>query len=96
MDSGHHRSDPAPTATSGEAAACRPALLGPLAYALHGLFFLALAAAALAWFGPVFDVVSGIVAVLALASLRQAWIGLRHPLAAGADGRKPRAMSPHR
>jgi hypothetical protein len=87
MDSGPHRSDPLPAAPPPAAVPARPAdreaLLGAIGDAVHGVFFLAVAALALLRFGAVFDVVSGIIAGLALMSLRQAWIGLREHLAAG-------------
>lgn len=55
----------------------RQLLLGSAAYAMHGLFFLLLVVGALIRFGPVFDVLGGVVAVLALSSLKQAWTGFR-------------------
>ncbi|HUZ71767.1 MAG TPA: hypothetical protein VMU87_02170 [Stellaceae bacterium] len=56
----------------------RQPLIGSIAYAVHGLFFLLLVAAALYWFGSVFGVLGAIVAVIALASLKQAWTGLQN------------------
>jgi hypothetical protein len=56
----------------------RPSLLSIVGDALHGIFFLALAAAALIHFGSVFEAVAAAVAVLSLMSLKEAWDGLRH------------------
>jgi hypothetical protein len=95
MDSGPH-SDPAPAAPPEETRAGeREALLGAIGDAIHGVFFLAVAALALWRFGAVFDVVSGIIAALALMSLRQAWIGLRQHLATGGS-RHPSRAKPSR
>jgi hypothetical protein len=87
MESGQHRSDPSPAAPAPlpapeRRAGDRQALLGAIGAAVHGVFFLAVAGLALLRFGAIFDVVSGIIAALALMSLRQAWSGLRTYLAA--------------
>lgn len=55
----------------------RGELLGIVASTVHGLFFLALAAAALLRFGAIFAAVAALIGALALASLWQAWTGLR-------------------
>lgn len=54
-----------------------PSLWSVVGDAVHGIVFLGLAAAALLYFGQVFDVVAAIVAVLAVMSLREAWTGWR-------------------
>jgi hypothetical protein len=53
-----------------------PSLWSIVGDAVHGVVFLALTAAALLYFGQVFDVVAAVVAVLAVMSLREAWDGL--------------------
>jgi len=55
----------------------RQLLVGSVAYAIHGLVFLLLVIGALIEFGPVFDVLGAVVAVIALSSLQHAWTGFR-------------------
>ena len=55
----------------------RPSLLSIVGDAVHGIFFLALTAAALIHFGPVFEAVAAAVAVLSVMSLKEAWDGMR-------------------
>lgn len=55
----------------------RPRLDGAIGYALHGATFLALAIAALAYFGSVFWFVSTVSAALAFSSLHHAYAALR-------------------
>lgn len=66
----------------------RDLLVGSVAYALHGLFFLLLVVGALIEFGAVFDVLGAVVAVIALSSLQHAWTGFR----AWLDGEADRAQ----
>jgi hypothetical protein len=54
-----------------------PSLWSIVGDAVHGVVFLVLTAAALLYFGQVFDVVAAVVAILAVMSLREAWEGLR-------------------
>jgi hypothetical protein len=54
-----------------------PSLWSIVGNAVHGVVFLALTAAALLYFGQVFDVVAAVVAILAVMSLREAWTGLQ-------------------
>jgi hypothetical protein len=51
--------------------------LGSVAYAVHGIAFLLLAAAGLIHFGKVFWVASAAIAAFSVMSLREAWVGLR-------------------
>lgn len=57
-----------------------PSLWSVLGDAVHGLFFLALIAAALIHFGQVFDLVAVVVGVLSALSLRDAWAGWQRRL----------------
>jgi len=81
MDSGR-----APERTATEAGRAAPErrrkrerdeLVGIIASTAHGLFFLALAAAALLRFGAIFAAVAALIGVIALASLWQAGTELR-------------------
>ena len=55
----------------------RALLVGSIAYAFHGGFFLLLVIAALIRFGTIFGVLGAIIAFICLLSLKQAWTGFR-------------------
>jgi hypothetical protein len=58
----------------------RPSLWSIIGDAVHGVVFLGLMAAALIYFGRIFDVVAAAVAGLSVMSLKEAWTGLRNYL----------------
>jgi hypothetical protein len=68
-------------AHDGKTPRLRPSPSAIVAYAAHGLGFLALAAAALVHFGQVFWVPALVIIVVSEMSLREAWLLLKRRLA---------------
>lgn len=64
-------STPADRRRTGE----RLSLVGVIGYALHGVVFIGLAIGAVVYFGSIFGLVGSMVAMIGLASLKQAWTG---------------------